>query len=249
MKSTSTFLFSAVFIALISITSFSGCDKNDTLPQTCSNGIKDADETGVDCGGSCNDCTTEAFRIKTYSHTAFSTSSSGYTTETYAYDNKGRVSTITYTGFFTGVSTYTYGNGNVTLVDRDNFTSVYTLNSLGYATSVTWVGGPTYNFLYDSEWQLLDDGTGIYSWTANNITFVRPELSGFTFLTDKVNTVGNVNKGISFLGKDSKNLPESKQYGTGGKYFYTYEYDSQNRVTKAIEVGNTVWEPFVYTYF
>ncbi|HLP52840.1 MAG TPA: hypothetical protein VK154_18255 [Chitinophagales bacterium] len=49
-------LVAGAFIAMCLITGITGCKENDTLPQTCSNGVLDADETGIDCGGSCTAC-------------------------------------------------------------------------------------------------------------------------------------------------------------------------------------------------
>lgn len=49
-------LVAGAFIAMCLITGISGCKENDTLPQTCSNGVLDGDETGIDCGGSCTAC-------------------------------------------------------------------------------------------------------------------------------------------------------------------------------------------------
>ena len=45
------------FILAVSAVIFS-CKKDDdgNTPSTCSNGIRDNDETGIDCGGSCTAC-------------------------------------------------------------------------------------------------------------------------------------------------------------------------------------------------
>ncbi len=50
-------LLSAVL--LLTLISISSCKKDTTTnPTTCSNGVLDGDETGIDCGGSCTACTT-----------------------------------------------------------------------------------------------------------------------------------------------------------------------------------------------
>jgi hypothetical protein len=54
MKTLPSIFLSALIACLIVGTG--GCKKNETVHQTCSNGIKDGDETGVDCGGSCTAC-------------------------------------------------------------------------------------------------------------------------------------------------------------------------------------------------
>lgn len=53
-------LFSTILIAVIAITVVSGCKKPDDTPNHCTNGTKDADETDVDCGGSCKACVSTA---------------------------------------------------------------------------------------------------------------------------------------------------------------------------------------------
>jgi PKD repeat protein len=56
MKKNKTILFTTLIIGFIAIAAVSGCKKENNTPQTCSNGVKDGDETGVDCGGSCTAC-------------------------------------------------------------------------------------------------------------------------------------------------------------------------------------------------
>ena len=53
------------------------------------------------------------------------------------------------------------------------------------------------------------------------------------FNTDKLNTIGYYNLGISFYGKSNKNLVKKATYGTDFDS-YTYEYDSKGRVIKEI---------------
>ncbi|MCK0158005.1 hypothetical protein MWU65_12485, partial [Cellulophaga sp. F20128] len=44
-------------ILTITVTVFvSSCKDDDSSGSTCSDGIQNGDETGIDCGGSCNDC-------------------------------------------------------------------------------------------------------------------------------------------------------------------------------------------------
>ena len=57
----------------------------------------------------------------------------------------------------------------------------------------------------------------------------------YQFLNGSFNTIDNENTGITFFGKQSRNLIDTAQINTGfatGTAAYTYEYDSNKRVTK-----------------
>ncbi len=51
-------MIATLLVLLISMVTISSCSKDDDgdQPTTCSNGVKDGDETGIDCGGSCSVC-------------------------------------------------------------------------------------------------------------------------------------------------------------------------------------------------
>jgi len=163
MKSTSAFLFSAVFIALISITSFSGCDKKDALPQTCSNGIKDADETGVDCGGSCAACAACSTYLPLkvgnkwiYKEDTYNTflGALKITKDTLIDGNSyfKVVRTDTLNGYYEGALYVRNSNGNIFEISADPFD----LFQGGF------IGGP-----YGVEFLLLKENAGVgESWTA-----------------------------------------------------------------------------------
>lgn len=51
-----TILLATLIIGFVAMAVISGCKKEATTTQTCTNGVKDGDETGVDCGGSCDTC-------------------------------------------------------------------------------------------------------------------------------------------------------------------------------------------------
>ena len=71
------------------------------------------------------------------------------------------------------------------------------------------------------------------------------------YYLDKINTIGNDNRGMPFMGKDSKNLVKTVKYtGTTvntvskrkrstSDYSYTYEFDSKNRVIKSTKASST----------
>src|SRR5688572_3264083 len=56
MKNSKATLGSAVVIALLLMTMIGGCKKEDTSTPSCSDGIKNQGETGIDCGGPCTAC-------------------------------------------------------------------------------------------------------------------------------------------------------------------------------------------------
>ena len=78
-------------------------------------------------------------------------------------------------------------------------------------------------------------------------------ISEFQFLTDKVNTIEYENMGISYMGKQNKNLisKETNTFTFHGEFVpgetitYTYEYDAKGRITKQY---STEWDYSVYTY-
>lgn len=64
-----TFKSLLLLVLSLSIITVSSCkkDDDDNTPATCSNGIKDGNETGIDCGGSCSPCpgnTTKVYYFK-----------------------------------------------------------------------------------------------------------------------------------------------------------------------------------------
>ena len=81
MKPNKTILHSAVIIALVAVVGISGCTKpkDNNTPSHCTNGVKDGDETGVDCGGTCSlMCSQEVNPITSNWTRALRTSSSTY---------------------------------------------------------------------------------------------------------------------------------------------------------------------------
>ena len=75
------------------------------------------------------------------------------------------------------------------------------------------------------------------------------------FYTDKINAIGNEYRGISFLGKDGKNLVKKTIFNYNGNSTqttnYTYEYDSAGRVIKEYLISSMGYELDIivsYTY-
>jgi hypothetical protein len=251
MKNKKPILFINALVILFSISMNSGCKKEKDTTDLCTDGIQNQNETGVDCGNSCNTCTASAFRIKTITYFDGSVSA-------YSYDNQGRVTSLAITSTTSGNSNqqYTYGTNSVTQILQDGSTINYTLNSNGYATSQVFkdnIGAVIFslNNTYDNEGHLLSSGSNgggtiTNTWTDGNLTSDN-NFGGqtYTYLSTKDNTIGNENKGMKFLGKDSKNL-RSTSTSYGSTTTFTYEYDSQNRVTKQMNGG---LDAIVYTYY
>jgi hypothetical protein len=91
---------------------------------------------------------------------------------------------------------------------------------------------------FDKSWTAGNLITSVYQYMANDTAILNGN-SNFSYFTDKRNTIGNENKGISFLGKQNKNLLQTV---LDNKWLssdtlrvttnYRYEYDDHNRVVK-----------------
>lgn len=246
-----TILLSTLLVAMFSITLISGCKKESK--ESCTDGVKNQNETGVDCGGSCGECPIPKIKTEIYDYGGF------LDTATYFYDSQGRVASITHTNSGapdTEIFTYT-ADSIVVTGGQPRFT--YLLNSDGYASSLFVANGQSGfiyvddAYTYDTEGHLisrvnlLNGLTRNFQWSEGNM--ISETLNGnhrytYTHLADKVNTIGNQNKGKSFLGVDSKNMAGSGvDVSTGDTAYFSYEFDSQNRVTKYVNVNTT------YTYY
>ncbi|HLP52600.1 MAG TPA: hypothetical protein VK154_17045 [Chitinophagales bacterium] len=197
------------------------------------------------------DNTPATAKLKTYSYT--DPRDSRYdVTESYTYDANGRISTITHADYYyNGTTTYTFGSNTVSSASTYAGTRVYALNAEGYATTETIPGDTTYTYLYDAAWHLLQDGEGTYEWTGDNLTTDRKIYQNYEY-TDKTNTIGNSNKGITFLGRDSKNLPSKRMAFIPAECLFSYDFDAQNRVTRKIGISDfnmDTLEISTYTYY
>lgn len=133
---------------------------------------------------------------------------------------------------------------------------IYILNNQGYAISDN--EGFVYN--YDSLWHLISKVKGSdsfsYSWVNGNKVSETSSFSGevkaYTYFTNKDNTIGFENMGMYYLGKTSKNLiselVDSLPFNPTTTFTYTYEFDSQNRVTKSTELSSAGDPPGVISF-
>jgi hypothetical protein len=221
MKNNKLFLFITALVMLFSFVMINGCkkDDNNTTPD--------------------NTDSTKTPKIKTLTYVL---SNGNDVTETYVYDEQGRIITKTFSGSSSNVISYSYNTNSIIMYnDRDKTTHTFELNSNGYATSEKITDAQNNvlssdNYTYDSDGHLTTDGEFTYTWSGGNLVS-KTNSNGsrkYTYFSDKTNTIGNQNRGISFLGVDSKNLISSNIYNDDitNTQNYSYEYDSLNRVTK-----------------
>lgn len=150
---------------------------------------------------------------------------------------------------------------NTSAVGPTTYTYAYDINGYPtYSTANTVAGSAADTFVTTG-----NNITEHRSSTSNVITTNTMRLKQvYTYLTDKTNTIGNSNKGMGFLGKSSANLIGTETYHTSSvtiippstttsdeTYNYSYEYDSNNRVTKRTQTAVSTGTPIVenYTYY
>lgn len=153
-------------------------------------------------------------------------------------------------------------------------TEIFTLNSRGQAISSSYAGkkkstegnylsegnfNTTYTYEYDNDGYLIRKmypisesilDTVAYTIINGNETQAKypgNEYFNYTY-TNTTNTIGRENEGITFLGKQSKNLVQSSthtyQSHTSDPITITYAYDNKGRVTIETSLGASGW----YTY-
>lgn len=174
-------------------------------------------------------------------------------TKTFEYDLQGRL--IKATGSDGYSETYIHGPGKVTreiVYPFNNETDIshFILNAQGLATNAD---GYEYNQQgYLTRWNTrsefkytISNGNtvALEIWTDNHGTAQLSYFYNYTFLTDRLNTIGNANTGITWLGTQDKNLVSREIYNDPIRsielsFSYTYEFDAQNRVAKS---ASTYW--------
>jgi len=127
----------------------------------------------------------------------------------------------------------------------------------------TGKGSSSYTYEYDANNYLIkniytEGGVGdtvIYTISGGNTTTATtvgsfPFVQSYQFLTNKTNTIGNENMGVSFLGKQDKNLISATTYtfDAGSQTINTsYTYDSKGRVLKVFN-PDAPEDYTIYTY-
>ena len=182
------------------------------------------------------------------------TATSGFGTSTYTYDNQGRVI----------LAQHANGSKDVYIHGTDTFwhqifsagattpssNSAFDLNSQGY---YSFGGKRTYNsqgYLLQVDW--YPDFVVTYSYSGGNLiqetTNDHGTISLVTYTYDS-NFYESRDWGLPYFGKGSKNLVSEETRGTN-HYVYTYEFDSQGRVSKQTQVVNNAAPDIgTYTYY
>ncbi|MBL7933437.1 MAG: hypothetical protein JNL60_16140 [Bacteroidia bacterium] len=250
-------------IALLSAGVLFSCKKKDDKPE---------EETPVVTP-------TPAPTIAKIKSETMTTNSNGTTVSSktdYEYDSNGRV--IKMTRDDGSYSTLTWGSTQVIQKDFDDNTvttpasiSTYDLNASGLCISQsqgTLGTTATYEYNadgYQTKMTTTNSGqTTVLNFviTNGNQTSMSTTFSGFPmtmtieYFTDKTNTIGNVNHGMTIFGKDSKNLAKKMSTNVLGQTTasdITYQFDSKNRVSKMSQTqtvsGITTSNSTSYTYF
>jgi hypothetical protein len=124
-------------------------------------------------------------------------------------------------------------------------TTTYEYNSDGYMTKAIYGDAGNQEII---TYTITNGNSVAYSDAAGGQTFT----STSQFYLDKTNTIGFENMGISFFGKQDKNLKQSvtdTYSGSAVAHSYTYQYDSQNRVaSNTISTAGAYTTSTAYTY-
>jgi hypothetical protein len=116
----------------------------------------------------------------------------------------------------------------------------------------------TINYNYDINGYMIkkiyinsgNNDTTIYNYVNGNEAFQISsfDTTSFEYFTDKINTIGFQNMGITFLGKQNINLIKTETDSYPGEN-YTYMFDAKSRVTKKLFWSNGhIVNSETYTY-
>lgn len=201
-------------------------------------------------------------------------------TANYTYDSEGRVTDVQY-GVTGGHEVYTYSGNNIICLKYNSSggldqTITYIKNSQGYVDSLTELttGFPDpfrTKFIYDSNgflvtskrynstndlylvYQHSNDGKNLTTTYHNDGSGNLVSTTSYTYFTDKLNTIGNANMGMGFLGVSSKNVVDVRTFDDGVSSIHTnnYTYDNQGRITESnMYSGNgTLEATFKFSYY
>lgn len=207
-------------------------------------------------------------RIKTITHGTSPNSDK----EFYEYDSMGRVISITITGHTPGHTQYVYLENKIVRMS-DSFIQLDTLylNNKGLVMREMF-GSTTYEYdangycnhsiFYNSDGKIgmeyqsqVSDGnqTVLEIWETFNKQLVHSTTREYEFLPNSVNTIGEENKGITFYGKQDKNLLSVEtERNTGSESsdqrHYSYQIDAKNRVVNRWTDGYPEYGD-VFTYY
>jgi hypothetical protein len=174
---------------------------------------------------------------------------------TYSYDNKGRLATKKEDNY---TESYTYVSANLINVSRLYYKNDVSIDSWEYSIILDskglaikhYVSEKDTLFLYFTPEGFLKGNKNGNVLEVLDGNVLKEGTTTYEYYLDKINTIGNDNRGMSFMGKDSKNLVKTVKYtGTTvntvnemkrstSDYSYTYEFDSKNRVVKSTKASS-----------
>ena len=170
----------------------------------------------------------------------------------YTYDGQGRQIQAVSTGNTNSTTTYNYSTAGKVIKTVGSSTTTYTLNSQG----LVYYDGIS-DFTYTNGYLTRQvDSTSIDSFVTNtvtngNITLIVFSLNGTQIdISYQYTSVKDYrNYGLSFLGKTNTDNVLTQQT-QGDVINYTYQYDSEGRVTQQTSSlsGGSTTDVFTYTY-
>ncbi len=225
-------ILSAAVLAMV----FVGCKKEETKPSDSST------------SSSSSSSTPKISKETTYSYNDSIITDTSITL--YTYDSKGRL--VSRINDYYSI-TYSYVSANListTVSEKSNgsvpnYTLNYLLDSKGKAIKSYQVGKiDTIQINYSTDGYSLGSSSSNSQFEVVGENIVKSNYFNYEYYLDKINVLSNANRGIYFMGKDSKNLVKSQKWVAVGSNpmssttQYTYEFDSKNRVIKSTR--NTV---------
>ena len=192
-------------------------------------------------------------RIKSIQYGVDSSSSIDY----YEYDSKGRLNKLNQDGTIQNIE---YSDSKVAWIYKDfHDTIFYALNSKGLAISYADLIYNEYDENgYLIHWYIDDKNASFISILNGNMSSVKRIYSAdTTFSTyeysQKNNTIGYENMGMSFLGKQNINLTSKQIYHKNSDLpdtaYFSYEFDNKDRVVKQITNNSGNINTILYTYY
>lgn len=182
----------------------------------------------------------------------------------YTLDANGRASSLIDSGYATNSAKNKFINNlKLKSINSDKSNTNYTYNSDGYLTNEVAISGTgiqasTYTMNYTYTNGNNTSLSGSISFWGSTI----PITGTCDYYTDKTNTIGDENHGITFKGKSTKNLGKSMAVTITGMSNVTgnitFEFDTKGRVSKEVQTtinldlinnsSTTTTTTTVYTY-
>jgi hypothetical protein len=176
----------------------------------------------------------------------------------YTYNSQGKVVSVQYSSTFH--YSVSYGADTINYLFYDSAATspsgsvTYTLNSAGYAITDNQGDIFSYDANGEKTWS-REPGYDSASWTWSNGNTIVQNDTMYGVITQYINsyltTLNTLNFGEPFLGKYVKNLVNTQTVisaGSSQTFTYSYQFDSEGRVTQLTKSGNGYLELDTYTY-